>query len=121
MAEFWMQRKVAIFAFNGNPMCIVHALINAIEFHAKSCDVKLIIEGSATELLGKLNEPSNPLYYYYARVKDEGLIDCVCKACSTKSGTVEEALSQNLKLCDELFGHPSIARYMEDGYEIITI
>ncbi|NPV50960.1 MAG: cytoplasmic protein [Candidatus Methanofastidiosum sp.] len=116
-----MQRKVAIFAFNGDPMCIVHALINAIEFNAKGYDTKLIIEGSATGLIGKLNEPGNPLNYYYARVKDEGLIDCVCKACATKSGTIEEAKKQNLKLCDELFGHPSMARYMEEGYEIIAI
>jgi len=121
MVQFWMQRKVAIFAFSGDPMCIIHTLINALEFHAKGYDVKLIIEGSATALIGKLNESGNPLHYYYVRVKDEGLIDCVCKACATKNGTIEEAKKQNLNLCDELFGHPSMARYMEEGYDIITI
>ena len=121
MAEFWMQRKVAIFAFNGDAMCVIHALINALEFHAKGYDVKLIIEGSATALIGKLNESGNPLHYYYVRAKGEGLIDCVCKACATKSEAIEEAKKQNLNLCDELFGHPSMARYMEEGYEIIAI
>ena len=28
MVEFWMQRQIAIFAFNGDPMCVIHALIN---------------------------------------------------------------------------------------------
>lgn len=121
MVQFWMQRKVAIFAFTGDPMCVIHALINALEFHAKGYDVKLIIEGSAAALIGKLNESDNPLHYYYVRVKDEGLIDCVCKACATKSGTIEEAKKQDLKLCDELFGHPSMARYIEEGYDIITV
>ena len=121
MVEFWMQRKVAIFAFNGDPMCVIHALINTLEFHAKGYDVKLIIEGSATSLIGKLNEANNPLHYYYTKAKEGGLISCVCKACATKSGTIGEAEEQGLALCDELFGHPSMAKYMEEGYDIISI
>ena len=91
------------------------------EFHAKGYDTKLIFEGSASGLIGKLNEAGNPLHYYYARAKEEGLIECVCKACATKNGTIEETKKQNLKVCDELFGHPSMARFMEEGYEIIAI
>ncbi len=121
MAELSSRKKIAIFAFNGDPMCFIHVLINTIEFQARGHDIKLIIEGSATALIGKLNESNNPLHQHYIKVKEMGLIDCVCKACATKSGTIEEAKKQNLNLCDELFGHPSMARYVEKGYEIIAI
>lgn len=46
-----MTRKVAIFAFNGEEMCFIHALMNAIDMKNRGYDVKLIIEGSATRLV----------------------------------------------------------------------
>ena len=39
-----MEKKVAIFAFNGKPMCFVHALLNTLDMKEKGYDVKLIIE-----------------------------------------------------------------------------
>lgn len=36
-------------------------------------------------------------------------------------GTQATAEAQGLPLCDELGGHPSMARYSEQGYRIITM
>ena len=115
-----MGRKVALFAFNGETMCFVHVLINAIEMKEKEYDVKLIIEGSACKQVSELSDPEAPFSNLYRKVVEMGILDCVCKACSNKMGSHESALKQGLDLCGELGGHPSIARYMEEGYEILT-
>ena len=115
-----MIRKVAIFAFNGEPMCFAHAMLNSLDMLDKGYDIKLIIEGSATKQIKDLLDPKNPFAKLYSKVKGAGLIDCVCKACSTMTGSVKSAEEQGLPLCSEMSGHPSISRYMEDGYEVLV-
>jgi hypothetical protein len=53
-------------------------------------------------------------------VKELGLIDCVCKACSAKMEALPGIEEQGLPLCGEMVGHPSLARYIEKGYTIVT-
>ncbi|MGA1820938.1 MAG: DsrE family protein [Thermoplasmatota archaeon] len=115
-----MGRKVALFAFNGETMCFVHVLINAIDMVERNYDVKLIIEGAACRQVKELSDPEKPFSNIYRKVVELGILDCVCKACSNKMGSLDSALEQNLNICGELGGHPSIARYMEDGYEVLT-
>lgn len=116
-----MSRKVAIFAFNGEEMCFIHSLMNTLDMKDKGYDVKLIIEGSATRLVKEAEDGKKPFTALYLKAKDAGLIDCVCRACASKMKSLESAKHQELPLCDEMFGHPSMARYMNDGYEIIVI
>lgn len=113
-------KKNALFAFNGEPMCFVHVLLNALDMEEKGYDVKVIIEGSTTKLVEELADETKPFANLYKKVKDHGLIDCVCKACANKMNALNAAVDQKLPLCDELFGHPSIVKYMEQGFEIIT-
>ena len=116
-----MARKVAIFAFNGEEMCFVHSLMNALDMKEKGYDVKLVIEGSATRLVKDADGEKRPFTSLYEKAKNAGLIDCVCRACASKMESLESAKQQDLPLCDEMFGHPSMARYMDDGYEIIVV
>ena len=37
--------KVVIFAFNGNPMCFSHVLLNVLDMAEKGMDAKVVIEG----------------------------------------------------------------------------
>jgi len=113
-------KKIALFAFNGEPMCFVHVLLNALDMKEKGYDVKVIIEGSATKLVEELADPTKPFANLYHKVKDQGLIDCVCQACSAKMNSLNAATAQQLPLCNELMGHPSMAKYMEQGFEIVT-
>jgi len=115
-----MKRKIALVAFNGEAMCFVHVLLNALEMDEKGFDVKVIIEGSATKLLDELDHEDHPFGKLYKAVREKGLIDCVCKACASKMWTLEGAEAQGLPLCEEMKGHPSLAKYIDDGYEVIT-
>jgi len=113
-------KKFALFVFNGDPMCFIHVLLNALDMKKKGYDGKIVIEGSATKLLPELAKSDNPLHKLWEKVKEAGLVDGVCKACSNKLGTLEAAKEQGLTLLDEMSGHPSMARYRDEGFEIIS-
>lgn len=113
------ERKIAIFAFNGELLCFIHALLNAQEMKEKGFDVKLILEGAATKLIAQLAEEGSPFNELYTRVKAENLIDCVCRACAAKMGVLESARVQGLHVRGDMSGHPSMAAYLDEGYEIL--
>lgn len=115
-----MDKRVVLVAFNGDVMCFVHVLINALDMQAKGYDVKVVIEGSATRAVNELDDPDKPFGKLYRDVREKGLIDCVCRACAGKMEALAGVEKQGLPLCSELMGHPSLAKYMEQGYRIIT-
>ena len=113
-------KKYVLFAFNGDPMCFVHVLLNTLDMEKRGYAVKLVIEGSATKLIPELVKPGAPFAHLFEEVKKKNLIDCVCNACAEKMGVIAAVREQDLPLCAELKGHPSMARYIDDGYQIIT-
>ena len=113
-------KKVALFVFNGDPMCFIHVLLNALDMQKKGYEVKIVIEGAAAKLISELIKEDNPLHKLWEETKSSGILDGVCKACSNKMGTLDSAQDQGLTLLDEMTGHPSMARYRDDGYEIVS-
>ncbi len=116
-----MERKIVIFAFNGEMMCFFHGMLNAIDLHDKGNDVRLVIEGQATKLITELDKPECPFHKAYLKLKEMNIIDCICKACAGKMGTLEEAKKQGLTISGNLSGHPSMSQYLEKGFELITL
>jgi hypothetical protein len=113
-------KKFALFVFNGDPMCFIHVLLNALDMKAKGSEVKIIIEGASVKLIPELVKSGNPLNGLWKKNFEAGLIEGVCKACSSKLGTLEAAKEQGLPLLDDMSGHPSMAAYRDKGFEIIT-
>ncbi|MDD2580106.1 MAG: cytoplasmic protein [Clostridia bacterium] len=109
--------KVAIFAFRGDPLCFIHVMLNALDLKARGHDVKVILEGEAVRLIREMDEAENPLF---ARLRNESLIACVCKACSAKMGVLEYNTTSGIPLADEMNGHPAMSTWLEQGYQIIT-
>ena len=112
--------SVALFVFNGDPICFVHVLLNALDIHAKGVEAKIVVEGAATGLIPELEEENNPLHQLWQRAKQLDLVDGACKACSQKMKTDRNAQAQGLALLDDMHGHPAMAAYRERGFEIIT-
>jgi hypothetical protein len=112
--------KVALVAFQGEIMCFAHVLLNALDLRDRGGEAKIIIEGQATKLLQDLNRPENPFYPLYIKTKEAGLIEGVCRACATKTGSLAEVQTQGLRLLDDMSGHPSLGRYLEAGFTILT-
>ena len=112
--------KVALVAFQGEPMCFVHVLLNALDLQQRGVEATIIVEGQATALVATLAEPGHPFQALYEKTKKAGLIGGVCRACSHKMGSLEAAQLQGLKLLDEMQGHPALGRYLQEGYTVWT-
>ena len=113
-------KKAALFVFNGDPVCFIHVLLNGLDMKAKGMDGRIIVEGSATALLPELAKPENPLHQLWGQAKSQGIVEGVCKGCAQKMGTAAEAVNQGLALLEDMSGHPSMSRYIEAGYEVVS-
>lgn len=113
-------KKRCLFVFNGDPMCFIHVLLNALDMKDRGYEVGIVIEGSATGLLPELAQKENPLHALWEKTKAANGIAGVCKACSTKMGTLDSAVDQELHLLGDMGGHPSMAEFQEKGFEVIT-
>ncbi len=113
--------RVAIFTFCENPGCFVHMLLNAMDMKLRGWDVKIIIEGDSTKLVSLLRNETKPGAAEWRKALALGLVDCVCKVCAGRNGTLPAVIEQGLRTCDEMDGHPAMARYIEAGYQVITL
>lgn len=113
-------KKMALFVFNGDPMCFIHVLLNALDMDKKGYEAKIIVEGAATKLIPELAKPENPLHGLWKKVRAAGVVEGVCKACANKMETLEAAKAAELPLLADIAGHPAMAKYRDDGFEIIS-
>ena len=117
------QQKVSIWAFRGDPICIVHVFLNALKMDKLGYIVNIVFEGESTKLIKTYHNEKEkaPFYKLYSEVKEKGLISAVCRACSTKMGSLKEVEAEGLPLEGNMSGHPSMSKYIDDGFQIITI
>ncbi len=112
--------KVALVVFNGDPMCFIHVLLNALDMNERQIEARIVIEGAATQLLPELEKEEHFLHGLWEKVKAADLVEGVCKACANKMGTLAKAKELGFALLDEMSGHPSLSHFRSQGYEIIT-
>jgi hypothetical protein len=115
-----MKDKFVLFAFNGEAMCFVHVLLNAMDMHEKGFDVKVVIEGAATRLIPEMAKPESFLFGLFEKVRNVGLLEGACRACSAKMGVLQDVESQGISLLSDMTGHPSMSRYINEGFQVIT-
>jgi hypothetical protein len=113
-------KKVAMFVFNGSPICFVHVLLNALDMSSRGDEVKIVMEGGATKLVPKLANPGHHLHPLWVKAKEKGLVAGTCKACSIKLDVMDGSIREGLPLLDEMNGHPAMARFQSQGYDIVT-
>jgi hypothetical protein len=111
-------KKNLFYAMTGEKMCFQHVLMNALDLSEAGNEVKIIFEGASVKLVPVLEEESNPLY---KRAKESGLIAGVCLACSKVMGVYESNSATGLKMLDDMFGHAGMKRFIQDGYDVISI
>ncbi len=113
-------KKIILLAFEGKEMCFVHVLANALDMKDKGFEVKVVLEGAATATAAQMGNGDSPFAGLYAEVKDAGLIDCACLACSKKMEAYDDLEKQGIPFKGEMKGHPSLADYMVYGFQVIT-
>ena len=113
-------KKVAMFVFNGSPTCFVHVLLNALDMHARGDTVQIVMEGESTGLVAELSHPDNGLHGLWQKACEGNLIAGACKACAQKLGARQSVEEKGIALLDDMNGHPGMAAFRENGFEIIT-
>lgn len=114
------KKKYAIFAFRGDPMCFIHVLLNGIDLHEKGLEGHIILEGEALSLVPHMAADGHMLSPLYKKAKTLGLFSGACRACSVKLKVDKDIGAQGIPFIDDMSGHPSMATFIEKGYEIIT-
>lgn len=111
-------KKVLFYAMEGEKMCFVHLLLNALDLHESGAEVKVIFEGQSVKLVGPYEEEKNPLYL---KAKEAGLFAGICLACSKSLGVYDVNVASGLKMLDDMTGHAGMKSYIEDGYQVISM
>ncbi|WP_272699332.1 DsrE family protein [Desulfovibrio sp. Fe33] len=109
-----------LYAFNGELMCFVHVLLNALDMKDRDKEAIIVFEGAAVKLVPELEKPENPFHALYQKARQAGLVAGACKACSSKLGVLDAVKASGMPLLDDMSGHPSMAAYMDKGYTILT-
>jgi len=112
--------KIVLFAFRGDPLCFIHVLLNALDLHGRGLAGSIVIEGEAVKLVPVMGQEGHLLAPLYRQAKEKGLIVAVCKACSAKMKVTEAVEKEGLPLVGHISGHPSMGKYIEEGYRVIT-
>lgn len=113
--------RVVFFAFRAEPLCFMHALINALDLEEKGMWGEIVLEGEATRLIPEMARPDHFLNALYLQVKSRGMLYGACQACATKMGVAEAIAAEDIPLIADVNGHPSMAPFIRQDYKIITM
>jgi hypothetical protein len=114
-------RQITLFAFKDDSLCFMHILLNALDLHEKELGGKIVFEGKSTKLIPDMAESQHFLHSLYTKVKEKGLIEAVCRACSIKMGVLGAVEKEGLTIAGEMSGHPSMSKYIAAGHEIVVM
>ncbi|HOO74594.1 MAG TPA: hypothetical protein PLS66_04820 [Tepiditoga sp.] len=111
-------KKIIFFAFRGEPMCFGHVMLNALDMYEKGYDVKIVLEGEAVKIPKLFEKKDNKLYL---KILEKKIFEGVCKACSQQMGVLDFNEKSGIPLLGDMNGHPSMEKYINEGYEIIIL
>ena len=81
-------------------------------------EVTVIFDGAGIKWVGELSDPEHKYHGHFESVKDE--IEGACAYCATAFGVKEEVKESGVELMGEFEGHPSLAKLVSQGYQVIT-
>ncbi len=111
--------KVLLVSRSYEDSAVLHLLLNALDMQEKGFEVKIMFEEAATKYIAELNEDQKPFSGLYKKARGLKLIDAVCQACAKMTGVLEAAQEQDLPIVGDMKGHPSLAKYLQEGYQVL--
>lgn len=100
----------------------VHALLYARELAEKGYAVTLIFDGAGTGWANELRKPENPLHKHYLKIKELAVVEEICDYCADAFDVKKDFTEQQRKLLvGDYEGHPSLAKWIGRGYQIIVL
>lgn len=101
----------------------LHALLYSKELKEHGHKVVLLFDGAGTQWAAEWSKPdsTDKLALMYRQLREEGVTQIICDFCAT-AFHVKSTLEENeVPLTAEYKGHPSIAKWADQGYQIIVL
>jgi len=101
----------------------VHAFLYAKELKEHGHEVVLIFDGAGTEWAEALSDPDSDskLQPLYEELRAVAVIEVVCDYCAGAFGVKEALTERAVPMAAEYAGHPSIAKWVEQGFQLIIL
>jgi len=101
----------------------VHAFLYAKELKEHGHAVVLIFDGAGTEWAEELSNPESQskLRPMYEQLKQAGIVEIVCDFCAGAFAVKERLAQRQVPMTAEFAGHPSIAKWVDEGYELVVL
>jgi hypothetical protein len=97
---------------------VVNALMTAKEFKENDEDVQIIFDGAGTKWVAELSRPDNRSHGLFESVKDK--VAGACSFCASAFGVKEDVVATGIPLLEEYRQHPSLRRFISEGFEVLT-
>ncbi len=111
-------KKILFYGMTGEKMCFQHILMNALDLSTAGEDIKIIFEGASVKLISIFEEENNPLYN---KAKKADIIAGICLACSKVLGVYDANLKSGLPMLNDMSGHAGMKKYIENGYDVVSM
>lgn len=100
----------------------LHALLYAKELKEGGYPVTLIFDGAGTGWAQAMRDPKNKLHGKYAELKKLGVVEEICDFCAG-AFKVKDGLKRmsDATLVGEFEGHPSLKKWVGQGYQVIVL
>jgi hypothetical protein len=95
-----------------------NALTSVREFKEEGHEVTLIFDGAGTKWVGELSDPNHKYNRHFESVKGE--VQGACAYCARAFGVKDEVQESGVELLGDFEGHPSLAKLVAQGYQVIT-
>jgi hypothetical protein len=118
-----MPRKFAIFVHADKTQLarLVHGFWYADQLRDRGHGVEVIFDGAGTQGLASLLEPGHKYGHLVPAALQAGILKGACPYCA-RAFRVDEVLEgSGIPFLDERSGHPDMGKYVDDGYEVITL
>ena len=119
-------KKILFLIFTDDFCKVNHAFMYANDMHEKGYQVKIIIEGAATQFFNKIFEKDSTFSNQYHKAKNADIIVGACASASVGCATADPTRdvstivkNQELSLIDDLNGHAGIEQYIKEDYQIL--
>jgi len=123
-----MSRKLLFVIFSDDACRQNHALMWGLSLKKNGYSVRILIEGAATRLFERLDDPTQRTTLLFNQAKEKGLIVGACLAASSgcanqnKDIKISDLVTRHgVQLDGELDNHAGIENHLRDGFELVVI
>ncbi len=100
----------------------LHALLYAKELKDAGYPVALMFDGAGTGWAAKMRDPGSKLHKRYQELMKLGVVEEICDFCAGAFKVKKKLKEMSTETLNADFqGHPSIGKWVSQGYQVIVL